>query len=88
MLTEDEVSPVACPRVRDHNCHAILGAVVRICAPDLLVIANKFSVNKKLSSIVLHHCYLQNDITYLPGSKHHSIPHSCRDLLTQKHRHS
>ena len=64
MLTEDVVSPIACLRVCDHNCHAILGAVVRICAADLLVIANKFSVNRKLSSIVLHHCYLQNDITW------------------------
>lgn len=48
MLTEDEVSPVACPRVCDHNCHASLGAVVWICAPHLLTIANKFSANRRV----------------------------------------
>jgi hypothetical protein len=38
VLAQDEVSPVACPRVCDHDCHSTWGAVVRICAPNLLAV--------------------------------------------------
>jgi len=51
VLAQDEVSPVACPRVCDHNCHTTWGAVVRICAPNLLAVANNFSVSR-----VMFHC--------------------------------
>ena len=48
---QDEISPIACPRVCDHNRHTTWGAVVRICAPNLLAVANNFSVSR-----VMFHC--------------------------------
>ena len=46
VLAQDEISPIACPRVCDHNRHTTWGAVVRICAPNLLAVASNFSVSR------------------------------------------
>lgn len=63
VLAQDEVSPIACPRVCDHNCHTTWGAVVRICAPNLLAVANNFSASR----VVFHclHNYYQQRLIYL-----------------------
>lgn len=54
VLAQDEVSPVACPRVCDHDCHSTWGAVVRICAPNLLAVTNNLSLIKGVMFRSLH----------------------------------